>query len=111
MAADKSLLPKSDLYSQSWSPRTLINAITIDEGLMMETVNALKIRNKPGEILDRLDASGEPIPLSKGRKLRALNSSHGLDVTKKNEAFQPWVDSSATECRASQAAILRFVGS
>ena len=38
----------------------------------MEEVNALKIRNNLGEILDRLDASGEPILISKGRKLRAV---------------------------------------
>lgn len=38
----------------------------------MEEVNALKIRNKFGEILDRLNATGEPILISKGRKLRAV---------------------------------------
>jgi len=38
----------------------------------MEEVNALKIRNHLGEILDRLDATGEPILISKGRKLRAV---------------------------------------
>jgi PHD/YefM family antitoxin component YafN of YafNO toxin-antitoxin module len=38
----------------------------------MEEVNALKIRNNLGEILDRLDATGEPILVSKGRKLRAV---------------------------------------
>ena len=38
----------------------------------MEEVNALKIRNNLGEILDRLDATGEPILISKGRKLRAV---------------------------------------
>ena len=38
----------------------------------MEEVNALKIRNNLGEILDRLDATGEPILVCKGRKLRAV---------------------------------------
>jgi len=38
----------------------------------MEEVNALKIRNNLGEILDRLNATGEPILVNKGRKLRAV---------------------------------------
>jgi PHD/YefM family antitoxin component YafN of YafNO toxin-antitoxin module len=38
----------------------------------MEEVNALKIRNNLGEILDRLEETGEPILLYKGRKLRAV---------------------------------------
>ena len=38
----------------------------------MEKVNALKLRNNLGEILDRLSASGEPILVSKGRKIRAV---------------------------------------
>ena len=38
----------------------------------MEKVNALKIRNKIGKILDRLNATGEPIPISKGLKIRAV---------------------------------------
>lgn len=38
----------------------------------MEEVNALKIRNNLGEILDRLDVTGEPILINKGRKLRAV---------------------------------------
>lgn len=38
----------------------------------METVNALKVRNNLGEILDRLNATGEPILVSKGRKIRAV---------------------------------------
>ncbi len=38
----------------------------------MEKVNALKIRNHLGEILDRLNATGEPILVSKGRELRAV---------------------------------------
>ena len=36
----------------------------------MEEVNALKIRNNLGEILDRLNNKGEPILISKGRKIR-----------------------------------------
>lgn len=39
---------------------------------VMELVNALKIRNNLGEILDRLNETGEPILVSKGRKLRAV---------------------------------------
>jgi len=38
----------------------------------MEEVNALKIRNNLGEILDRLTKNGEPIFISKGRKIRAV---------------------------------------
>ena len=38
----------------------------------MEQVNALKIRNNLGEILDRLNDKGEPIFISKGRKIRAV---------------------------------------
>ena len=38
----------------------------------MKQVNALTIRNKLGEILDQLSATGEPILVSKGRKLRAV---------------------------------------
>ncbi len=38
----------------------------------MEEVNALKIRNNLGEILDRLNKKGEPILISKGRKIRAV---------------------------------------
>lgn len=38
----------------------------------MEEVNALKVRNNLGEILDRLDRKGDPIFISKGRKIRAV---------------------------------------
>jgi antitoxin (DNA-binding transcriptional repressor) of toxin-antitoxin stability system len=38
----------------------------------MEEVNALKLRNHLGEILDRLREKGEPILISKGRKIRAV---------------------------------------
>jgi len=38
----------------------------------MEEVNAVKIRNNLGEILDRLNNKGEPIFISKGRKIRAV---------------------------------------
>lgn len=38
----------------------------------MEEVNALKVRNHLGRILDRLNATGEPILISKGRKIRAV---------------------------------------
>ena len=38
----------------------------------MEKVNALKIRNHLGEVLDRLTETGEPVLVSKGRKIRAV---------------------------------------
>ena len=38
----------------------------------MEEINALKLRNNLGEILDRLRDKGEPILISKGKKLRAV---------------------------------------
>jgi len=38
----------------------------------MKTVNALKIRNNLGEILDTLTKTKEPILLSKGREIRAV---------------------------------------
>jgi PHD/YefM family antitoxin component YafN of YafNO toxin-antitoxin module len=38
----------------------------------MEEVNALKIRNNLGKILDQLNETGEPILVSKDRKLRAV---------------------------------------
>ena len=37
----------------------------------MKTVNALKVRNNLGEILDDLERTQEPILISKGRKIRA----------------------------------------
>jgi antitoxin (DNA-binding transcriptional repressor) of toxin-antitoxin stability system len=38
----------------------------------METVNALKVRNHLGEILERLNKTGEPILISKGRRIQAV---------------------------------------
>jgi antitoxin (DNA-binding transcriptional repressor) of toxin-antitoxin stability system len=38
----------------------------------MEEVNALTMRNNLGKILDRLEKKGEPIFISKGRKIRAV---------------------------------------
>ncbi len=38
----------------------------------MEEVNALELRNNPGEILDRLRDRGEPILISKDGKIRAV---------------------------------------
>ena len=38
----------------------------------MKTVNALRIRNNLGEILDMLNKTGEPILVSKGREIRAV---------------------------------------
>jgi PHD/YefM family antitoxin component YafN of YafNO toxin-antitoxin module len=37
----------------------------------MKTVNALQIRNNLGKVLQELEETGEPILLSKGRKVRA----------------------------------------
>jgi PHD/YefM family antitoxin component YafN of YafNO toxin-antitoxin module len=39
---------------------------------MMKTVNALSVRNRLGEILDGLERTGEPILISKGKKIRAV---------------------------------------
>ena len=38
----------------------------------IHVVNALKIRNQLGEVLDLLEAGGRPIMVSKGRKIRAV---------------------------------------
>ena len=38
----------------------------------MKTVNALQIRNNLGQILDSLNEKGEPILISKARKVRAV---------------------------------------
>jgi PHD/YefM family antitoxin component YafN of YafNO toxin-antitoxin module len=38
----------------------------------MRQVNALKIRNNLGEVLDMLQADGEPIIINKGRKIAAV---------------------------------------
>ena len=38
----------------------------------MKTVNALRIRNNLGEILDMLHKTGDPIFVSKGREIRAV---------------------------------------
>ncbi|MBI5586715.1 MAG: type II toxin-antitoxin system Phd/YefM family antitoxin [Deltaproteobacteria bacterium] len=38
----------------------------------MEEVNALTVRNKLGAILDRLEKTGEPVKISKGRRVRAV---------------------------------------
>ena len=38
----------------------------------MKTVNALKIRNHLGEVLDSLTTTGEPIFISKGREVKAV---------------------------------------
>ena len=42
------------------------------KGRGMKTVNALKIRNNLGEVLDLLTKTGEPILVSKGRKIQAV---------------------------------------
>lgn len=38
----------------------------------MDTVNALEVRNRLGEVLDRLEKTGEPVLVSKGRRVRAV---------------------------------------
>ncbi len=38
----------------------------------MRQVNALKIRNHLGEVLDQLRTEGEPILISRGRKIAAV---------------------------------------
>ena len=38
----------------------------------MKTVNALSVRSRLGEILDSLGRTGEPILISKGKKIRAV---------------------------------------
>lgn len=38
----------------------------------MEEINALKVRNNLGEVLDRLNITKEPIFITKGRKIRAV---------------------------------------
>ncbi|MCK9363443.1 MAG: type II toxin-antitoxin system Phd/YefM family antitoxin [Syntrophales bacterium] len=38
----------------------------------MKNVNALKIRNQLGAILEELSETGEPVLISKGRKVRAV---------------------------------------
>ncbi|UCE42393.1 MAG: type II toxin-antitoxin system Phd/YefM family antitoxin [Candidatus Aminicenantes bacterium] len=38
----------------------------------MKTVNALKIRNHLGEVLEELNKTGRPILVSKGRKIQAV---------------------------------------
>jgi prevent-host-death family protein len=37
----------------------------------MKTVNALTIRNRFGEVMDYLEKTGEPVLVSKSRKIRA----------------------------------------
>ena len=57
----------------------------------MEEVNALKIRNNLGEVLDRLTETGEPVLISKGRQIRAVLVTpedferHFLDVKAEEE--------------------------
>jgi PHD/YefM family antitoxin component YafN of YafNO toxin-antitoxin module len=51
----------------SWGARTQKR-----EEQIMKNVNALKVRNRLGEILDGLDETGEPVLISKGRKVRAV---------------------------------------
>ena len=38
----------------------------------MKEINALKLRNNLGEILDQLNKTGEPVVISKSRKAKAV---------------------------------------
>ena len=38
----------------------------------MKTVNALTIRNQLGQVLDALERDGEPVLVSRGRRVRAV---------------------------------------
>ncbi len=38
----------------------------------MKEVNALRLRNHLGEIIEELNATGEPVLISKARKIRAV---------------------------------------
>jgi PHD/YefM family antitoxin component YafN of YafNO toxin-antitoxin module len=42
------------------------------EEQIMNNVNAMMVRNQLGKILDGLDETGEPVLISKGRKVRAV---------------------------------------
>jgi prevent-host-death family protein len=42
------------------------------EGRSMEKVNALKLRNNLGEILEKLRRTGKPVLISKGKEVRAV---------------------------------------
>lgn len=44
----------------------------MEGGPVMRTVNALKIRNNLGEVLDLLAKTGEPILVSKGKEIKAV---------------------------------------
>jgi PHD/YefM family antitoxin component YafN of YafNO toxin-antitoxin module len=44
----------------------------LSHGKTMETVNALRLRNNLGAVLDQLTETGEPILVSKGRQIRAV---------------------------------------
>jgi len=66
----KSAYTHIHLTSKLYTP--ILVTISFGEVRTMEKVNALKLRNNLGEILDRLSAKGEPILISKGRKIRAV---------------------------------------
>lgn len=58
----------------------------------MKTVNALSLRNRLGEILDSIEKTGEPVLVSKGRRIKAVLISP--------EDFQRrFLDHQATEAR------------
>jgi prevent-host-death family protein len=66
----------------------------------METVNALKVRNNLGEVLDRLEATGEPILVSKNRKVRAVLITPG-------DFERRFVDKQSEETRRAMLAKLK----
>ena len=68
----------------------------------MEEVNALKIRNNLGEILDRLNKNGEPILISKNRKIRAVL----ITPAQFERRFLDW--QTTDERRRFQATLKRF---
>jgi PHD/YefM family antitoxin component YafN of YafNO toxin-antitoxin module len=49
-----------------------LKKIELQGDAIMEEVTALKVRNNLGEILNRLSETGEPVFISKGRKIRAV---------------------------------------
>lgn len=66
----------------------------------IHTVNALNIRNQFGEVLELLESSGQPIMVSKGRKVRAVLITP--------EDFQArFVDRLADDAREQRLAELR----
>ncbi len=53
-------------------PHMLVTINHIKGGFHMKTVNALRIRNNLGEVLDMLTKTSEPVFVSKGREIKAV---------------------------------------